>query len=89
MSICSRSVSRSATLVGNRSRNGKTSLRGSCSAGTTARLADLIQRVSQLRHLPSVQTRVSGVSLVLLGRTDRGYHREPLAALPLRLSREV
>ena len=53
------------------------------------RLADLIQRVSQLRHLPSVQTRVSGVSLVLLGRTDRGYHWEPLAAMPLRPSREV
>jgi len=26
---------------------------------------------------------------VLLGRTDRGYHWEPLAALPLRPSREV
>ena len=44
---------------------------------------DLIQRVSQLRHLPAIQTRVSEVSLVLLGRTDRGYCWEPLAILRL------
>jgi len=50
---------------------------------------ELIQRVSQLRHLPTIQTRVSEVSLVRLSRTDRGYCWEPLATLPLRAIREV